>query len=63
MVAWMNEEALRRNVAAHLREAGFTVDEAADGEEAIAAVEVAPGLVVRLAGEEDLPEPDILDIV
>ena len=30
-----DEEALRRNVAAHLREAGFTVDEAADGEEGL----------------------------
>ena len=29
-----DEEALRRNVAAHLREAGFTVDEAADAYEA-----------------------------
>lgn len=30
-----DEEALRQNVAAHLREAGFTVDEAADGEEGL----------------------------
>jgi two-component system response regulator PhoP len=45
-----DEEALRRNVAAHLRDAGFTVDEAADGEEGL------------YYGREYIPDVAVVDL-
>jgi len=56
-----DEEALRRNIGARLREAGFTVDEASDGEEGLYyGEEFRPDLAIVDLGLPRLPGLDLI---
>ncbi len=56
-----DEEALRRNIGARLREAGFTVDEASDGEEGLYyGEEFSPDLAIVDLGLPRLPGLDLI---